>query len=58
MRIYNISKILIFFILMFLLNNCSSNGRTVDPTAWDDIFDGSQELGKGKSISEALGSVK
>jgi hypothetical protein len=58
MRIFNISKILIFFILMFLLNNCSSNGRTVDATVWDDIFDVSQELGKGKSISEALGSVK
>jgi len=43
---------------MFLLNNCSSNGRTVDPTVWDDIFDVSQELGKGKSVSEALGSVK
>ena len=43
---------------MFLLNNCSSNGRTVDATVWDDIFDVSQELGKGKSISEALGSVK
>ena len=28
------------------------------PTVWDDIFDVSQELGKGKSISEALGSVK
>ena len=58
MRIYNISKILIFVILMFLLNNCSSNGRAVDPTVWDDIFDVSQELGKGKSVSEALGSVK
>jgi len=44
--------------LFFLLNSCSSNGRTVDPTVWDDIFDVSQELGKGKSVSEALGSVK
>ena len=43
---------------MFLLNNCSSNGRAVDPTVWDDIFDVSQELGKGKSVSEALGSIK
>ena len=58
MRNINIFKILRFFILIFLLNNCSSNGRTVDPTVWDDIFDVSQELGKGKSISEALGSVK
>jgi hypothetical protein len=58
MRIFNISKILIFFILIFSLNNCSSNGRTVDPTVWDDIFDVSQELGKGKSVSEALGSIK
>ena len=45
-------------ILLFLLNSCSGAGRTVDPTVWDDIFDVSQELGKGKSISEALGSVK
>ena len=44
--------------LLTLVNNCSSNGRTVDPTVWDDIFDVSQELGKGKSVSEALGSVK
>jgi len=58
MRNLNIYKILTFFILIFLLNNCSSNGRAVDPTVWDDIFDVSQELGKGKSISEALGSVK
>jgi hypothetical protein len=58
MRNLNISKILTFFIIMFLLNNCSNNGRAVDPTVWDDIFDVSQELGKGKSVSEALGSVK
>ena len=58
MRNLNIYKILTFFILIFLLNNCNSNGRTVDPTVWDDIFDVSQELGKGKSVSEALGSVK
>jgi len=58
MRNINIFKILRFFILIFLLNNCSSNGRTVDPTVWDDIFDVSQELGKGKSISEALGTAK
>ena len=45
-------------ILLFLLNSCSGAGRTVDPTVWDDIFDVSQELGKGKSVSEALGSVK
>lgn len=58
MRNLNISKILTFFIIIFLLNNCSSSGRAVDPTVWDDIFDVSQELGKGKSVSEALGSVK
>ena len=58
MRILIFLKILTSFILIFLLNNCSSNGRTVDPTVWDDIFDVSQELGKGKSVSEALGSVK
>ena len=58
MRNLNIYKILTFFILIFLLNNCSSNGRAVDPTVWDDIFDVSQELGKGKSVSEALGSIK
>tara|TARA_B100000767_G_scaffold261384_1_gene272944 strand:- start:320 stop:496 length:177 start_codon:yes stop_codon:yes gene_type:complete len=58
MRNLNISKILTFFIIIFLLNNCSGTGRKVDPTVWDDIFDVSQELGKGKSISEALGSVK
>ena len=40
------------------MNNCSGTGRTVDSTVWDDIFDVSQELGKGKSVSEALGSVK
>ena len=44
--------------MIILLNNCSNNGRAIDPTAWDDIFDVSQELGKGKSISEALGTVK
>ena len=44
--------------LFFLLNNCSGTGRIVDPTVWDDIFDVSQELGKGKSVTEALGSVK
>ena len=58
MRNLNIYKILTFFILIFLLNNCSSNGRAVDPTVWDDIFDVSQELGKGKSVSEAIGSIK
>ena len=45
-------------ILLILVNNCSSNGRAVDPTVWDDIFDVSQELGKGKSVSEAIGSIK
>tara|TARA_B110000483_G_scaffold102114_1_gene124911 strand:+ start:802 stop:936 length:135 start_codon:yes stop_codon:yes gene_type:complete len=44
--------------MIILLNNCSNNGRAIDPTVWDDIFDVSQELGKGKSISEALGTVK
>ena len=28
-----------FIILLILVNNCSSNGRAVDPTVWDDIFD-------------------
>jgi hypothetical protein len=45
-------------LINLLVSNCSSNGRTVDPTVWDDIFDVSQELGKGKSVSEALGSIK
>ena len=44
--------------MIILLNNCSNNRRAIDPTVWDDIFDVSQELGKGKSISEALGTVK
>ena len=44
--------------LLTLVSNCSSNGRAVDPTVWDDIFDVSQKLGKGKSVSEALGSIK
>jgi hypothetical protein len=48
----------ILTILLTLVSNCSSNGRAVDPTVWDDIFDVSQELGKGKSVSEALGSIK
>ena len=51
-------RIFLLLILLSFINNCSSNGRTVDPTVWDDIFDVSQELGKGKSISEALGIVK
>jgi|TARA_B110000093_G_C12871909_1_gene368073 hypothetical protein len=44
--------------MIILLSSCSNNGRAIDPTVWDDIFDVSQELGKGKSISEALGTVK
>ena len=40
----------IYFLITF--------GRTVDPTVWDDIFDVFQELGKGKSVSEAIGSIK
>ena len=48
----------ILIILLILVNNCSGTGRTVDSTVWDDIFDVSQELGKGKSVSEALGSIK
>jgi len=58
MKNFTVCKILTILILIFLLNNCSGAGRTVDPTVWDDIFDVSQELGKGKSVSEALGSVK
>ena len=50
----------VFFLLtvFFFLNNCSSNGRPIDPTVWDDIIDISEEIGKGKSLTEALGSVK
>ena len=51
-------NIFTLLILLIFINNCSGNGRTVDPTVWDDIFNVSQELGKGKSISESLGSVK
>ena len=51
-------NIFILLILLIFLINCSGTGRTVDPTVWDDIFDVSQELGKGKSVSEALGSIK
>jgi len=58
MRILIFLKIIISFILIFLLNNCSSNGRTIDPSVWDDIFDVSQEIYKGQSVGEALGSVK
>ena len=28
-----------FLLPYYLVSNCSSNGRTVDPTVWDDIFD-------------------
>ena len=50
-------RVFSLFILLSFLSNCSGTG-TVDPTVWDDIFDVSQELGKGKSIGEALGVVK
>ena len=51
-------RVFLLFILLSFLSNCSNNGRTVDSTVWDDIFDVSQELGKEKSISEALVALK
>ena len=50
----------VFFLLtvFFFFNNCSNNGRPIDSTVWDDIINVSEEIGKGKSLSEALGSVK
>ena len=51
-------RVVSLFILLSFLSNCIGTGKTVDSTVWDDIFDVSQELGKGKSISEALGAVK
>ena len=50
-------RVFSLFILLSFLSNCSGTGKTVDSTVWDDIFDVSQELGKGKSISEALVGV-
>jgi hypothetical protein len=58
MKNFTVCKILILCVMIILLSSCSNNGRAIDPTVWDDIFDVSQELGKGKSISEALGTVK
>jgi hypothetical protein len=58
MKNFTLCKILILCVMIILLNNCSNNGKVIDSTVWDDIFDVSQELGKGKSISEALGTVK
>ena len=48
----------LLLILLSFINNCSSNGRPIDPTVWDDIIGVSQEIEKGKSLTEALGSVK
>ena len=35
----------------------SSTGSKIDPSVWDDIFDASQGVLSGKSVSESLGST-
>jgi len=37
--------------------NKSSSGSKIDPSVWDDIFNASQGVLSGKSVSESLGST-
>tara|TARA_Y100000590_G_scaffold361624_1_gene418375 strand:+ start:426 stop:584 length:159 start_codon:yes stop_codon:yes gene_type:complete len=51
-------KILPFILIFFLLTNCTNGTSKIDPTISDDLLNISKALSEGKSVSEALGTVK
>ena len=45
-------------ISFFILSSCTNGTSKVDPSITDDLLNVSKALSEGKSVSEALGTVK
>ena len=50
-------KLLVVF-MFFILSSCTNGTSKVDPSITDDLLNISKALSEGKSVSEALGTVK
>ena len=49
---------LVCILVLVLLVGCASGNSNIDPSISDDLINISKALSEGKSISEALGTVK
>ena len=51
-------KKLLVVLMFFILSSCTNGTSKVDPSITDDLLNVSKALSEGKSVSEALGTVK
>ena len=50
--------IVLVILMFFILSSCTNGTSKVDPSISDDLLNVSKALSEGKSVSEALGTVK